>query len=291
MNNRYGVIDIGSNAIKCFVGTIVYQNNQPRVIREMYARIPVRLGEDVFSWGEILPLTEKKMTKGIVAFSQLISIWEPKRSLIVATSAMRDAKNGKELLNSLIDKTGIEGKIISGKEEAEFVLNLLQWFYERKTQKIIFDLGGGSLEINFINADGKIESDSFKVGAVRLLKNTVNPSEIKNMYYFIEKHLHLDNFIAMATGGNVDALKSFFGKKGDDRLYLEEISDAFKKLAPLSKEERIEQFFLPPDRADVILPAAHLFMTIMKKFNIPYLYVPKVGLADAVALAMDEKKI
>lgn len=291
MKNRFGVIDIGSNAIKCFVGTVVARDGIPRVIREMYARIPVRLGDDVFIWNEILPATQKKMEKGIGAFTHLFSLWDVERSVMVGTSAMRDSSNGKEIFKNISETTGIKGMIISGKEEAELVLNLLKWYENPDSQKIIFDIGGGSLEVNFIQPNGKIRSDSFKLGAVRLLKNAVEPQEIEKMFAFIEKHLLHENVIPMAVGGNVDALKSFFGKKNHDRLYLEEIQDAFHSLINLTKEERVEKYFLPPDRADVIVPAAHLFMTIMKKFSLPYLLVPKVGLSDAVALAMYQGKI
>ncbi|MCX7697036.1 MAG: hypothetical protein N2Z72_05000 [Bacteroidales bacterium] len=290
MKNRFGVIDIGSNAIKCFVGMVVEREGIPRVIREMYARIPIRLGDDVFSWNEILPTTHKKMQKGMLAFAQLLSLWEVERSIMVGTSAMRDSTNGKEIFKNLSETIGIKGMIISGKEEAELVLNLLKWYENPDSQKIIFDIGGGSLEVNFIQPNGKIRSESFKLGAVRLLKNAVEPQEIEKMFYFIEKHLLHENIIPMAVGGNIDALKSFFGKKNHDKLYLDEIQNAFHSLINLTKEERIEKFFLPADRADVIVPAAHLFMTIMKKFSLPYLFIPKVGLSDAVALALYQGK-
>ncbi|HBG69402.1 MAG: hypothetical protein A2W93_15500 [Bacteroidetes bacterium GWF2_43_63] len=280
---RYAAIDIGSNAVKCMVGTVI-DNGYPVVIKEMYARVPVRLGTDVFQSGSISAESEIKLLNSLEAFILLMKSWNVDGAVIAATSAMRDASNGQDILRSIERKTNLKTWIIKGKVEAALITDLFAGLGKNEVQKIMIDLGGGSTEVTFANPDGKRKSKSFQIGAVRSLLHEVSRVELRKMLDFIEDSIDPFGHLIIASGGSINALKSHFGLAEPLYLTFQELQKAYDQLHPLSVSERVERFLIHPDRADVIVPAAEVFLKIMKFANAQKLMVPKAGLADALIL-------
>lgn len=286
---RYAAIDIGSNAVKCMVGTVI-DSGYPVVIKEMYARVPVRLGTDVFQSGNISAESENKLLNSLEAFILLMKSWNVKGGVIAATSAMRDASNGQDILRSIERKTNLKTWIIKGKIEAALITDLFAGLGKKEVQKIMIDLGGGSTEVTFANPDGKRKSKSFQIGAVRSLLHEASRVELKKMLDFIKDNIDPFGKLIIASGGNINALKSHFGLAEPLYLSYQELQIAYDQLHPLSVSERVERFLIHPDRADVIVPAAEVFLKIMKFANAEKLMVPKAGLADALILMQYQKK-
>lgn len=286
---RYAAIDIGSNAVKCMVGTII-DSGYPVVIKEMYARVPVRLGTDVFQSGAVSAESEKKLLDSLRAFVLLMKSWNISGAVIAATSAMRDASNGHDILKNIENETGLRTWIIKGKIEAALITDLFAGLGEKKKQKMMIDLGGGSTEVTFANPDNKRKSKSFQIGAVRSLMHEASRVELKKMLDFIENNIDPFGHLIIASGGNINALKSHFGLAEPMYLSFHELQKAYDQLYPLSVNERVERFLIHPDRADVIVPAAEVFLKIMKFTNAQKLMVPKAGLADALILMQHQGK-
>lgn len=280
---RYAAIDIGSNAVKCMVGTVI-DSGSPVVIKEMYARVPVRLGTDVFQSGSISAESEKKLLDSLRAFILLMKSWNVSGAVIAATSAMRDAANGQDILRHIEKETGLRTWIIKGKVEGALITELFVGLGNRDLQKVMIDMGGGSTEITFANTDGKRKSKSFQIGAVRSLMHEASRVELKKLLDFIEDNIDPFGQLIIASGGNINALKSHFGLAEPMFLSFQELQKAYDQLHPLSVSERVERFLIHPDRADVIVPAAEVFLKIMKFANAQKLMVPKAGLADALIL-------
>jgi exopolyphosphatase/guanosine-5'-triphosphate,3'-diphosphate pyrophosphatase len=280
---RYAAIDIGSNAVKCMVGTVI-ENDYPVVIKEMYARVPIRLGTDVFQSGSVSADSEKKLLDSLQAFTLLMKSWHVSGAVIAATSAMRDAANGQDILRHIEEQTNLKTWIIKGKVEAALITELFAGLGKKELQKIMIDLGGGSTEVTFANPDGKRKSKSFQIGAVRSLLHEASKVELRKMLDFIEDNIDPFGQLIIASGGNINALKSHFGLAEPMYLSFQELQRAYDQLHPLSVSERVERFLIHPDRADVIVPAAEVFLKIMKFANAQKLMVPKAGLADALIL-------
>lgn len=286
---RYAAVDIGSNAVKCMVGTVI-DNGSPVVIKEMYARVPVRLGTDVFQCGSVSPESEKKLLDSLRAFILLMKSWNVSGAVIAATSAMRDAANGQDILRHIEKETGLRTWIIKGKVEGALITELFVGLGNRDVQKIMIDMGGGSTEVTFANPDGKRKSKSFQIGAVRSLMHEASRVELKKLLDFIEDNIDPFGQLIIASGGNINALKSHFGLAEPMYLSFQELQKAYDQLHPLSVNERVERFLIHPDRADVIVPAAEVFLKIMKFANAQKLMVPKAGLADALILMQHQGK-
>jgi exopolyphosphatase/guanosine-5'-triphosphate,3'-diphosphate pyrophosphatase len=287
---RYAAIDIGSNAVKLMIGTVVDGSVSPAVIKELYARVPVRLGTDVFEMGVVGQDTLQRLLDGVKAFCLIIKVWNVDGAVVAATSAMRDSGNGTEVIEAISKESGLPTYIIKGKTEAALVTELFRNTGTPNVQKIIVDLGGGSTEITLLQRNGKMLSQSFQVGAVRSFMNKVNPCEVKKMMAWLDRHVDYSSHCIMATGGNINALRSHFGLHVPNYILMSELQDAFNTLKPLSMDERISRFLLNPDRADVIVPAAEIFLQIMKHTGDDRILVPKAGLADALILMQHSEK-
>lgn len=286
---RYAAIDIGSNAVKCMIGTVI-ESPDPVVIKESYIRVPIRLGTDVFQTGLVSKDSEVKLLDSLKAFGLLIKAWNVPNAVIAATSAMRDARNGMDILVDIERATKFRTWIIKGKTEAALIAELFAHTGSKGAQKLIVDLGGGSTEITLIEPDGRRKTKSFQIGAVRSLMNTVNHKEFRNLLTFLEENFDPANCVMIASGGNINALKSHFGLQFPQYLTFTELQRAYDQLHPLTVSERVERFLIHPDRADVIVPAAEVFLKIMQFTNSEKILVPKAGLADALILMQHQGK-
>ncbi|OHX68235.1 Ppx/GppA phosphatase family protein [Flammeovirga pacifica] len=286
---RLGSIDIGSNAIRFQVVTTHEDKAGKTVFKKIeYMRFPLRLGTDVFKTGKILRPTEEKFVKLMRVFSTLFDLLEVDDYIACATSAMREARNGKEIVDRVYYKDGLKIDIIEGKVEAEMISYALD-SHIPMGNVVHIDVGGGSTEINLYKHNTKVASKSFKMGSVRQLNEEDSKEVFKKMeeWYKLESapyYLQGEEVISLGTGGNINKLFNLSKhKKSDDRTTtLSELLKLKDWLGEFTLEERIKKLRLNDDRADVIIPASNIYTNVMKIAEAERIIVPGVGLKDGI---------
>lgn len=289
---RLAAIDIGSNAARLLISDVIPGTKPtPEFIKVALVRVPLRLGFDVFDMGVISPQKADNVIKTIQSYKLLLDVYDVKHLKACATSAMRDASNGKEIIKKVKAETGIDIKIISGQEEASFIYE--NHFAEGLTvdeSYLYIDVGGGSTELTFFS-DGKLVfKESFNIGTIRLLKNQVSEAAWDEMKEFIKtrtKGLH--HVSAIGTGGNINKVFSISKRKDGKPLSLELLRDYYKEFSTLSLEQRMSLYKFREDRADVIVPALLIFINVMRWADAQEIFVPKIGLADGLIHTLYEE--
>lgn len=278
-------IDIGSNAARILItNAIKYNKGHIDFNKLNLLRIPLQLGIDVFKNGEIGEKKVEKFIKTMESFKTLMEIYEVKHYRAVATSAMRDAKNGEYLAKQIKKKTGINIEIISGQEEASILYeNHLSHYLVSGDRQLFIDVGGGSTEFTLYVDNTVVQKQSFNIGTIRLLNEQVNADYWQEMKSFVKQNIKgIQGLQVIGSGGNINKLFSMSKTKEGSPLSYRFIQQQFKKMEPLTTKERIHQFNLKIDRASVIVPAMNIYLSIMKWGDIKQIYVPKIGLADAI---------
>lgn len=288
MDKCYAAIDIGSNAVRLLIKKVNEDEEQASksLSKAMMLRVPLRLGFDVFSLGEVSETKALKLRRLIKAFRQLMKVYDVTEYRACATSAIRDAKNGKSVIRKILKDTGISIEVIDGQEEARIIYsNHLECLEDRTGNYIYVDVGGGSTEINLL-ADGTlVQSLSYNVGTVRMLSNAVKQEVWQQMKDDLSRlTAGLPNVNIIGTGGNINKIYRLALKKDKKRLRLPlaSLQLLYDELKPLTPEQRMEKFSLKPDRADVIVPAAEIFLAIAGIVKAGYIHVPVIGLADGI---------
>lgn len=282
----YAAIDIGSNAVRLLIKELECFEDGPRFNKVLLLRVPLRLGFDVFAEGKISEKREKDMVRLMKCYRQLMKIYDVVDYRACATSAMRDAANGPQIISKVEKKTGIRIEIIDGQEEARMIYNNhLENMRGRKGNFMYVDVGGGSTEINLL-ADGELVcSRSYNIGTVRMLNNAVEESEKARIKRDMKDlAVSYPGINIIGSGGNINKL--FKLVKGRDRRYprmtVASLRGLYDELKEMSVEERMEAYALKPDRADVIVPAGDIFITVAEITGAQYIYVPVIGLADGI---------
>lgn len=286
-SKNYAAIDIGSNAVRLLIKKVTKKaDGSVKFAKSILLRVPLRLGFDVFGKGEITEAKEERMRRLMKAYNHLMKIYGVEKYRVCATSAMRDAKNGPEIIKKIKKSTGIEIEIIDGKEEAQMVYNNhIECMEDRCGNYMYVDVGGGSTEVNLlINGDLKY-SKSFNIGTVRILTGGVTDEAWEKMKKEVAeavKEYPVVNIIG--SGGNINKLYRLVETKDKEkkRIPIESLKKTFDQLEPLTPEERMETFNLKADRADVIVPAGKIFLTLADTLHAQYVYVPEIGLADGI---------
>ncbi len=291
---KLGAIDIGSNAERLLI-TEVEENGKgnPSFNKLNLVRVPLRLGFDVFETGDIPKTKINKVVETIKAYKHLLNIYEVQYLKACATSAMRDARNAEDIIRKVKMETGIEIRVISGDEEASFIYeNHIADNLANDHSYLYIDVGGGSTELTFFNEGKLVFKESFNIGTIRLLKGLVNDSHWNEMKDYIKLATKgKSGVIAIGSGGNINKVFSLSKKKEGKPLALELLRDYHKELSSFTLAERMKQYKLREDRADVILPALQIYINVMRWANIEEIYVPKIGLADGlVHMLYDEVK-
>lgn len=291
---KLAAIDIGSNAARLLI-TEVEENERgmPLFNKLNLVRVPLRLGFDVFETGDISKTKINKVVETIKAYKHLLSIYEVKYLKACATSAMRDAKNAEDIIRKVKMETGIEIRVISGDEEASFIYeNHIAENLDKNHSYLYIDVGGGSTELTFFTAGKLVFKESFNIGTIRLLKGQVAESQWNEMKDFIKLGTKgKSDIIAIGSGGNINKVFSLSKRKEGKPLTLELLRDYHKELSSFSLEDRMKQYKLREDRADVILPAIQIYINVMRWADIEEIFVPKIGLADGlVHMLYDEVK-
>jgi exopolyphosphatase/guanosine-5'-triphosphate,3'-diphosphate pyrophosphatase len=282
---RVAAIDIGSNAIRLQVSSIVRYNERDTIKNLEYVRFPLRLGQDVFSEGRILPATEEKFIKLMTAFKMLLDLYEVASYRVCATSAFRESSNGPEIAARVLTECGMKLEIISGDEEANLVNRAIYKFLDDKNYLHI-DVGGGSTELNLYVNKEKLATHSFQLGSVRNMAHAEFPEAWVKLEKWLQEEVHKEYYpvTAIGTGGNINKLfdlSSVKNKKAKS-ITLGELSSVHFFISRMSLEERISQLMLNPDRADVIVPASEIYLHVMQKAKAKKIIVPDLGLKDGI---------
>ncbi|WP_347153412.1 Ppx/GppA family phosphatase [Phocaeicola vulgatus] len=284
---NYAAIDFGSNAVRLLIKSIDREAVQEKKIKKvMMLRVPLRLGFDVFSIGELSEKKADKLRRLMKAFRQLMKIYDVDDYRACATSAMRDARNGRTIIKKIEKDTGIRIEIIDGQEEARMIYNNhIECMEDRLGNYMYVDVGGGSTEINLLTNGELVWSVSYNIGTVRMLSNAVKEGTWQQME---EELMKVTEGVAainiIGSGGNINKLFRLADKKDKklQRLPVSSLQTVYDVLKPLTPEERVEAFSLKQDRADVIVPAAEIFLKIAEVVHAEYIYVPVIGLSDGI---------
>ncbi len=285
---KYAAIDIGTNAARLLVGEVMSKDQSFFIKKISYTRIPLRLGEDVFESGKVSKDKIDDFLKTMKAFKLISEIFDVQEVRAVSTSAMREATNADKIIDSIKEETGIKIEIISGDEEASLIFsNFFAMELDLSVPFVVIDVGGGSTELSVFENGEKIASKSFNVGTLRILKGKSDESVWENIHDWILKYVDLrSEHRIFGTGGNINKAHKMLGYSFEEPIGLDEMKELRDKLARLTIDERIDQFQMKPDRADVIVPALDIFSYILNEIGANSLMVPKVGLADGMIYEM-----
>lgn len=292
----YAGIDIGSNAARLVIKN-VFKNEKDEiessVVQEV--RIPLRLGQDVFSLGYISDKKKDQLIKTIDCFKVLMDIYNVVCYKAYATSACREASNNKQVIDEVYEKTNVKIDIISGETEAETVSTISKELNIGNENFVYVDVGGGSTEVSLVIKNKIIESTSFSLGTLRILNNKDKSETWKVVEYTCYKYCEeYGSLNIVGTGGNINRYYKMSPnktKKGNKILYIEDLEKEYEDLLNLSTDQRIFQYGLKPDRADVIIPAGKIFLTIAKTLKSKYIIVPMIGLGDGIVDQLIQENI
>lgn len=284
---NYAAIDIGSNAVRLLIKHVEEDSNGvPHFSKVLLLRIPLRLGFDVFAMGKISEQKEKNLIRLMKSYRHIMKIYDVDSYRACATSAMRDAANGMQIIKYIRKKTDIKIDIIDGQEEARMIYNNhIEQLEDRTGNYMYVDVGGGSTEINLLSQGELVCSRSYNIGTVRILNQAVKDSEWQRLKDDMAAlALSYSQINIIGSGGNINKLYRLADKKDkkQKRMTVDTLRQLYDSLKVLTLEERMEQYGLKPDRADVIVPAGTIFLTIADLIQAAFIYVPVIGLSDGI---------
>lgn len=285
---KYGAIDIGTNAARLLIGEVVHDDNRSFVKKISYTRIPLRLGDDVFSLGRIDVKKKLNLINTVKAFEIITDIFEVSHLQAYATSAMREAENAGQIVMDIKSATGIDLKIISGAEEANVILGTFMLLdFDKGKPFVVVDVGGGSTEINIFKEGEKVGSKSFKVGTLRILRGKFNEMVWSEISEWVSSYIICDEeYRLFGTGGNINKAHKLLSHGPNEAASAEELLKLKGELETLDLRSRMKKFQLHPDRADVIVPALDIYTRVISNFNSKFIHVPKIGLSDGMIYQM-----
>ena len=280
---RLAAIDIGSNAARLLIQDITtYKDGSLDYTKVNLLRVPLRLGFDVFESGIISEYKTNELIETLKAYRHLMKVYDVKSYRAYATSAMRDAKNGKEIVARVQKEIGLNIEIITGSQEAEILYEThLAEKLDNKSNYLYIDVGGGSTELTLYSNNKVTYKQSFNIGTIRLLKNKVDVAIWDEMKVALKKYCK-SNTVAIGSGGNINKVFSISKRKNGKPLSLDILKEYYKEMNALTVEERIHKYGFKEDRADVIVPALNIYTTVMRWANISDIFVPQIGLADGI---------
>ena len=285
MNNlQFAAIDIGSNAVRLLIMSIIPDKSEKSFNKTLMIRVPLRLGQESFVDGKISDTKAKNLIRLMKAFKHLLKVYDVVDYRVCATAAMREAKNSKELVNKIKKETDLTIEIIDGHEEAMIIYESHFYYNLNENQNYVFvDVGGGSTEISLLVNGELIQSKSYKIGTVRLLNNKVESSEYDLLHQnlsILRNQYQINDIIA--SGGNIIKLNALAKTRTGRKFTLTSLEAITDELKKFSVDELIEKYKLKPDRADVIIPAANTYIDIAQSVGAKYFIVPQIGLIDGI---------
>ncbi|MFD0941165.1 Ppx/GppA phosphatase family protein [Pedobacter boryungensis] len=290
---RYAAIDIGSNAVRLLIADITLNDNEYGFKKNTLVRVPLRLGDDAFLDHKISSKKTEDLIKTMSAFKNLMDVYHVSKYLACATSAMREAENGKDIIKKIKALTDIDLEIIEGQREANIIYsNHIEQNLDSKKSYLYIDVGGGSTELSVFVNKQPIASKSFNIGTIRILDNQDKDETWEEMKVWVkEQTKDLKNLAGIGTGGNINKLFRMSGEKEEMPLTFLKLKTLYNELNSYSLKERITLMKLNQDRADVIIPACEIYLTLMKWTGIKQVYVPKVGMVDGIINLLIEENL
>jgi exopolyphosphatase/guanosine-5'-triphosphate,3'-diphosphate pyrophosphatase len=288
---RYAAIDIGSNAVRLLIADIADNSDPVAFKKNTLIRVPLRLGDDAFIDKKISEKKIDDLVKTMLAFRNLMDVYGVTAYLACATSAMREAVNGPEIVKQVKKKAGVDLEIVGGQREANIIYaSRTEDKLDKKKNYLYIDVGGGSTELSFFADGALVASQSFNIGTIRILDNQDKDETWKEMERFISSATKsYKNIIAIGTGGNINKLFRLSEEKEGKPMSFSKLKNLHHYLSSYSLKDRIQVLGLNQDRADVIIPAALIFITVMKWASIKDVYVPKVGMVDGIIQLLIEE--
>lgn len=302
---RIAAVDAGSNALRMMIANIV-DAAEIEPVRTL--RLPVRLGQDVFAAGALQAKTIRRTTKAFQRFRRMARQYKVARLRAVATSALREAANRDVLLKRIARDTGIRIEVISAAEEARLIhLAVSRAIRLDGKRALLIDVGGGSVEVTLAEDRRILSTESYHLGAVRLLQELGQGHDLPPgksfsalVHEFAESSRqnihhqigigHVD--LCAVTGGTAEDLGRLaqlrFKRRDDTSILLSELQKLIELLEHMSLEQRVHRLGLRADRADVILPAALVLQMIGREAHVRRLVIPHVGVKDGVLIEMAE---
>ncbi|PKA84276.1 exopolyphosphatase/guanosine-5'-triphosphate,3'-diphosphate pyrophosphatase [Ulvibacter sp. MAR_2010_11] len=291
---KYGAIDIGSNAIRLLVASVVEQEGRNTLFKKTsLVRVPIRLGAEVFQDGKISDTNARRMLDAMHAFKLLMKTHNVKRFKACATSAMREASNGKEIADIIYKESGIFINIIDGNDEAAIIASTdLKSLIQNDKAFLYVDVGGGSTEFTIYAEGHTVASQSFKLGTVRLLNDMVEDTMWQQVEDWIKAETKpFKKISVIGSGGNINSIYKNSGKKIGKPLSYFYLLSFYDLIRAYSLEERIVEMDMNPDRADVIVPATRIYLSAMKWSGAKNIFVPKIGLSDGIIKSLYNEKV
>ncbi|MCB2410591.1 Ppx/GppA phosphatase family protein [Hymenobacter lucidus] len=294
---KLAAIDIGSNAVRCQISAVLHYGDRYRLKRVEYVRYPLRLGEDVFATGHISPAREEKFVKFLHALKLLMEVHDVAHYLVCATSAMRTATNAPAIVARVQKELNMPIQVIDGQAEASYINRVIEHLLEDNKHYLHIDVGGGSTEFNIYHDRRKVASQSFEVGSIRRMQQEeagISTDAQNGTWQRMEdwvkenaRKYHVTR--AIGTGGNINKLYSLAQPALDKPVTRRRIGTILNNLTRMTMDERVNVAMLNPDRADVIVPAGHIYLSAMEWSNINQMIVPDIGLKDGMLQTLFEQ--
>lgn len=288
---RYAAIDIGSNAVRLLIADIIENNGSVSFKKNTLIRVPLRLGDDAFLNQHISERKAADLVKSMRAFRDLMDVYKVKEYLAFATSAMREARNGNDVVKQVKDEAGIDIEIVQGQKEAQIIYaSHIEDVIDKNKNYLYIDVGGGSTELSLFSDGELFASRSFNIGTIRMLDNQDKEETWTEMHEFIRENTRSFKLISgIGTGGNINKLYKLSEEKNGAPMSFNKLKSLYNYLNSFSLKDRINVLGLNQDRADVIIPASEIFITVMKWANIKNIYVPSVGMVDGIIQTLIER--
>jgi len=290
---RYAAIDIGSNAVRLLIADITKDETGYGFKKNTLVRVPLRLGDDAFLDQKISDRKIEDLLKTMTAFKNLMDVYHVTEYLACATSAMREASNGADIIARVKKQTGLTLEIIEGQREANIIYsNHIEQTLDAKKSYLYIDVGGGSTELSVFVNKAPVASKSFDIGTIRILDNQDKEETWEEMRIWVkEQTRNYKNLAGIGTGGNINKLFKMSNEKEGTPLTFLKLKSMYNQLNSYSLKERINLVGLNPDRADVIIPACEIYITLLKWTGIKQLYVPRVGMTDGIINLLIEENL
>ena len=288
---RYAAIDIGSNAVRLLIADIIENDKEISFKKNTFIRVPLRLGDDAFVDHVISERKMQELVKTMTAFALLMEVYKVQDYMACATSALRDASNGAEIVTRIKNESNINLEIVHGQREANIIYSShIEQHLERKKNYLYIDVGGGSTELSIFCDGDMIASRSFNLGTIRILDNQDKDETWVEMKEWIKNQSkEYKNLQGIGTGGNINKLFKMANEKEGAPLTFLKLRSLHSYLDSFSLKDRINVLGLNQDRADVIIPASEIFLTVMKWAGVKQIFVPRVGMVDGIIQLLIEK--
>lgn len=290
---RYAAIDIGSNAVRLLIADIKETDDRVSFKKNTLIRVPLRLGDDAFLNQHISDKKAVDLIKTMQAFKNLMDVYKVTDYRACATSAMREAKNGADIVKAIKTEADIDLEIVHGEVEAHIIYSShIEQEIDKNKNYLYIDVGGGSTELSLFCNGELLASQSFNLGTIRILDNQDKDETWEEMKDFLRAHTkHIKDLSGIGTGGNINKLYKLAEEKEGSPLAFIKLKNLYNYLNSFSMKERINVLGLNQDRADVIIPACEIYLSVLKWGGIKNIYVPSVGMVDGIIQTLIEKNL